>query len=263
MRTAFISPSISVRDHVSSEEWEARVNLAACYRLIDYYGMSDHISNHVTVRVPGTLNEFLINPYGVLYDQMTASCMIRIDLDGNVLFNPSVGYEVNRSGFIIHGAIHAARHDVDCIIHTHTLTGMTVASMQCGLLPIAQMSMRWMKGVTYHDYESIVNLDERSRMVRDLGDNNVMILRNHGLLTCGASIPECFNRMFWLKRACDLQVMFLSCNQQMTRLSDEVIEKTWAAYQPGGSRHQQQKQGLVEWPSLLHKLDTIDPSYRE
>ena len=263
MGTPFIKPKIAVRDHVSPQEWETRVNLAACYRLIDYYGMSDHISNHVTVRVPGTQNEFLINPYGVLYDQMTASCMIRIDLEGNILFNPSEGYEVNRSGYIIHGAIHAARHDVDCIIHTHTLTGTAVASMQCGLLPIAQMSMRWVKGVSYHDYESIVNIDERARMVRDLGDNKVMILRNHGLLTCGASIPECFNRMFWLKRACDLQVMFLSCNQQMTRLSDTVIEKTWAAYQPGGSRHQQQKQGLVEWPSLLHKLDSIDPSYRE
>ena len=131
----FIQPNINVREHVSPEEWEARVNLAACYRLIDWYGMSDHISNHVTVRVPGTQNEFLINPYGIFYDQMTASCMIRIDIEGNILFNPSEGYEVNRSGYIIHGAIHKARHDVDCIIHTHTLTGMTVASMQCGLLP--------------------------------------------------------------------------------------------------------------------------------
>ncbi|HTE14038.1 MAG TPA: class II aldolase/adducin family protein [Burkholderiales bacterium] len=263
MTTPFIKPKIAVRDHVSPREWEARVNLAACYRLIDWYGMSDHISNHVTARVPGTQNEFLINPYGIFYDQMTASCMIRIDIEGNILFNPAEGYEVNRSGYIIHGAIHAARHDVDCIIHTHTLTGMTVASMQCGLLPIAQMSMRWVKGVSYHDYESIVNMDERARMVRDLGDNNVMILRNHGLLTCGRNIPECFNNMFWLKRACDLQVMFLSCNQQMTRLSDEVIEKTWGAYQPGGSRHKQQKQGLLEWPALLHKLDAIDSSFRE
>jgi len=263
MNTPFIKPEQNVRELVSAEEWETRVNLAACYRLIELYGMSDHISNHVTVRVPGKHNEFLINPYGVLYEQMTASCMIRINLEGEILFNPSEGYEVNRSGYIIHGAIHAARHDVDCIIHTHTLTGMTVASMQCGLLPIAQMSMRWVKGVAYHDYESIVNMDERERMVHDLGENNVMILRNHGLLTCGKNIPECFNNMYWLKRACDLQVMFLSCNQQMIRLSDEVIEKTWGAYQPGGSRHKQQKRGLLEWPALLHKLDSIDPSYRE
>lgn len=263
MTAPFIKPKVNVRDYVSPQEWEARIDLAACYRLIDWYGMSDHISNHVTVRVPGTQNEFLINPYGVLYDQMTASSMIRIDIEGNILFNPSEGYEVNRSGYIIHGAIHKARHDVDCIIHTHTLSGMTVASMQCGLLPIAQMSMRWVKSVSYHNYESIVATDERERMVRDLGDNNVMILRNHGLLTCGASIPECFNRMFWLKRACDLQVMFLSCNQQMIRLSDDVIEKTWGAYQPGGSRHKQQRQGLLEWPALLYKLDTIDPSFRE
>lgn len=188
----FIQPNINVREHVSPEEWEARVNLAACYRLIDWYGMSDHISNHVTVRVPGTQNEFLINPYGIFYDQMTASCMIRIDIEGNILFNPSEGYEVNRSGYIIHGAIHKARHDVDCIIHTHTLTGMTVASMQCGLLPIAQMSMRWVKGVSYHDYESIVAMDERERMVRDLGRNNVMILRNHGLLEWPALLHKLY-----------------------------------------------------------------------
>ena len=259
----FIQPKMNVRAMVSAEEWEARVNLAACYRLIEVYGMTDHISNHVTVRVPGTHNEFLINPYGVLYEQMTASCMIRIDLAGNILFNPSEGYEVNRSGYIIHGAIHEARPDVECIIHTHTLTGMTVASMQCGLLPIAQMSMRWVKGVSYHDYESIVAMDERERMVRDLGQNDIMILRNHGLLTCGKNIPECFNNMFWLKRACDLQVMFLSCGQQATRLSDTVIDKTWGAYQPGGSRHAQQRRGQLEWPSLLHKLDSLDPSYRE
>lgn len=259
----FIQPKVNVRESVSAEEWEARVNLAACYRLIELYGMSDHISNHVTVRVPGRHDEFLINPYGVLYEQMTASCMIRIDLDGNVLFNPSEGYEVNRSGFIIHGAIHAARPDVDCIIHTHTLSGTAVASMQCGLLPIAQMSMRWMKGVSYHDYESVVSMDERVRMVRDLGSNDVMILRNHGLLTCGRSIPECFNNMFWLKRACDLQVLFLSCGQPAVRLSDGVIDQTWGAYQPGGSRHAQQKRGLVEWPALLYKLDAMDPSYRE
>ena len=259
----FIQPKINVREHVSAQEWEARVNLAACYRLIDHYGMSDHISNHITARVPGTQNEFLINPYGIFYDQVTASCLIRIDIEGNILFNPAEGYEVNRSGYIIHGAIHAARHDVDCIIHTHTLTGMTVASMQCGLLPIAQMSMRWVKGVSYHDYESIVHMDERERMVRDLGSNHIMILRNHGLLACGANIPQCFNNMFWLKRACDLQVMFLSCNQQMTRLSDEVIEKSWGAYQPGGTRHMQQRHGLLEWPALLHRLDAMDPSFRE
>lgn len=250
-----------VKDRVSPEEWATRVELAACYRLIDLYDMTDHISNHVSVRVPGTENEFLINPYGMLYRQMTASCMIKLDLAGNVLYNPNSELEPNQSGYIIHSAVHEARPDVACVIHTHTLSGMAVSAMQCGLLPIAQMSLRWVKGVGYHDYESIVAMDERERLVRDLGDNDALILRNHGLLTCGRSIAEAFHNMFWLKRACDLQVMTMACNTPLVQLSQEVQEKTWAAYQPGGRRHQQQRRGLLEWPFLLQELDSIDPSY--
>ncbi len=253
----------AVRDQVGKQEWEARVNLAAAYRLMDLYGMTDHISNHISVRVPGAHNEFLINPYGLLYKQMTASCMIKIDLAGNELFNPNPDYEHNQSGYVIHGAIHAARKDVDCIIHAHTLSGMAVSAMQCGLLPQVQMSMRWAHGVSYHDYESIVHVDERARLVGELGDNDIMILRNHGLLTCGRTIAECFYNMFWLKRSCDLQVMLMSCNTALIKPSDAVVEKTWAAYQPGGRRHAQQKRGLLEWPSLLQELDRIDSSFRD
>jgi len=251
----------SVRAQVSAVEWEARVNLAAAYRLMDLYEMTDHISNHISVRVPAAHNEFLINPYGLLYKQMTASCMIRIDLDGNELFNPNDGYEHNQSGYVIHSAIHAARPDVDCVIHAHTLSGMAVSAMQCGLLPQVQMSMRWAHGVSYHDYESIVDVDERAQLVRELGNNDVMILRNHGLLTCGRTIAECFYNMFWLKRSCDLQVMLMSCNTALIKPSEAVIEKTWKAYEPGGRRHAQQKRGLLEWPSLLAELDRIDPSF--
>ena len=247
-----------VRDRVSPEEWEARVNLAACYRLMDMFDMTDLISNHISLRVPGAENEFLINPYGPLYRQMTASCMIRIDHDGNELYNPNSVYKPNRSGFVIHSAIHGARKEVDCVIHTHTLSGMAVSAMQCGLLPIAQISMRWSKAVSYHDYESIAHdLDERARLVKDLGDNDAMILRNHGLLTCGNTIQEAFNSMYWLKRACDLQVTFMSCNAQLVKVSDEVIEKTWRSYQPGVRR----RFGLLEWPALLQELDRTDPSY--
>ena len=253
----------SLRAQVSAQEWEARVNLAAAYRLMDLYEMTDHISNHISVRVPAAHNEFLINPYGLLYKQMTASCMIRIDLDGNELLNPNDGYEHNQSGYVIHGAIHAARPDVDCVIHAHTLSGMAVSAMQCGLLPQVQMSMRWAHGVSYHDYESIVDVDERAQLVRELGNNDVMILRNHGLLTCGRTIAECFYNMFWLKRSCDLQVMLMSCNTALIKPSDAVIEKTWKAYEPGGRRHAQQKRGLLEWPSLLAELDHIDPSFRD
>jgi len=253
----------SVRELVSAQEWEARVNLAACYRLMDLYGMTDLITSHVSARVPGAHNEFLINPYGRLYQQMTASCLIKLDLEGNVLFNPNADYVHNESGYVIHSAIHRAREDVDCVIHAHTIAGMAVAAMECGLMPnLTQIAMRFSRGVSYHDYESIVDVDERKRLVNDLGDNDIMILRSHGLLTCGRTIAECFNNMFWLKRACDVQIAALSCGVPFIKLSDSIIEKTWRAYQPGGRRHNQQQRGLLEWPALLGELDTTDPSYR-
>ncbi len=249
-----------VRGTVSAAEWEARVNLAACYRLMHMYGMSEMISNHITARVPDAPEHFLVNPYGMLYNHVTASCLIKLDVEGNVLLNPNSEIGASRTGFVIHGCIHAARQDVDCIIHTHTLSGMAVSAMKCGLLPIAQISMRWSKGVSYHDYESIAtDLDEQQRLVKDLGENNAMIMRNHGLLTCGVSIAECFNAMFWLKRACDLQVMMMSCHTEMVTPSQEIIDKTWLSYQPGVRRYF----GVLEWPALLQELDRIDPSYRE
>jgi ribulose-5-phosphate 4-epimerase/fuculose-1-phosphate aldolase len=149
-----------VREQVSKEEWDTRVNLAACYRLMHAFGMVEMIANHISARVPGSQNEFLINPYGMLYEEMTASSMIRIDIDGNVLFN-ATEYGVNQAGYVIHSAIHAARHDVDCIIHTHTLAGMAVSAMKCGIMPIAQSSMRF-SDIAYHDYEGVaLRLEER------------------------------------------------------------------------------------------------------
>ena len=248
----------SVREQVSREEWETRVNLAACYRLMHEFGMVEMIANHISARVPGTTNEFLINPYGMLYEEMTASCMIRIDIDGKVLFNDT-GFDVNQAGYVIHSAIHGARHDVDCIIHTHTLAGMAVSAMKTGLLPIAQTSLRWAKGVSYHAYEGIaLNLDERERLVKDLGDTDAMILKNHGLLTCAASIPECFNNMYRLERACQLQVMTLSCNTEIELPPQEVVNEAWRLFQPGVRR----RFGLLEWPALLRKLDKLDTSYK-
>ena len=247
-----------VREQVSSEEWETRVNLAACYRLMHEFGMVEMVANHISARVPGTENQFLINPYGMLYEEMTASSMIRIDLEGNVLFN-ATEYSMNQAGYVIHSAIHGARHDVDCVIHTHTLAGMAVSAMKCGLMPIAQTSMRWVKGVSYHDFEGIaLRTEERERLVQDLGVNDAMILRNHGLLTCGPSIPECFNNMFRLERACQLQVMTLSCNTEIQLPPQEIVDQTWHQFQPKVRR----PFGLLEWPSLLRKLDRADPSYR-
>ena len=205
----------SVREQVSQEEWETRVNLAACYRLMHEFGMTEMIANHISARVPGTENQFLINPYGMLYEEMTASSMIKIDIDGTIIFN-ATEYGINQAGYVIHSAVHAARHDVDCVIHTHTLAGMAVSAMKTGLLPLAQSAMRF-GDIAYHDYEGpALNLDERERLVADLGNREAMILRNHGLLTVGPSIPESFNNMFRLERACQLQVTTLSCNTEIT-----------------------------------------------
>jgi ribulose-5-phosphate 4-epimerase/fuculose-1-phosphate aldolase len=248
----------TVRDQVSPEEWQKRVDLAACYRLMDLYGMTEMSANHITTSVPGETGAFLLNPHGMLYDQMTASCFIKVDLGGNILFNPT-DYPINKSGYVIHGCIHEARHDVDCIIHSHTVAGMAVSAMKCGLLPLAQTSMRFAK-IAYHDYEGIaLNLEERVRLLRDLGDGEAMILRNHGLLTVGASIAEAFNTMFRLERACQVQVAALAANTELTIPPEPVVMDSYRLYQPGVRR----RFGVLEWPALLKKLDSIDPSFRD
>lgn len=245
-----------VREQVSAEEWKVRVNLAACYRLMADYGMVEMVANHISARVPGTHNEFLINPYGMLYEEMTASSMIKVDIDGNVLFN-ATEYGINQAGYVIHSAVHAARRDVDCVIHTHTLAGMAVSAMKCGIMPIAQTSLRFLD-IGYHDYEGpALRLDERERLVANLGNREAMVLRNHGLLTVAPSIPECFNNIYRLERACELQVMALSCNTELQLPPNEVVQYSNSQMVPGSSR----PRGLLEWASLLRKLDRKDPSY--
>jgi ribulose-5-phosphate 4-epimerase/fuculose-1-phosphate aldolase len=235
-----------------------RVDLAACYRLIALYGMDEMIANHVSARVPGKDGVFYINPYGMLYEQMHASCFVELDLDGNVVYNPTE-YGINQAGFVLHSAVHKARHDVDCVIHTHTLAGMAVSAMKCGLLPLAQTAMRF-TDVGYHDYEGVaLNMDEQARVVNDLGNREALVLRNHGMLVVGASIPEAFNNIFRLERACQLQVMALSCNTELSMPPKDLIQATNKLYLPGVRR----RFGLLEWPALLKKLDKIDPSYRK
>jgi ribulose-5-phosphate 4-epimerase/fuculose-1-phosphate aldolase len=258
MSRQWMSDAKPVRTRVSREEWAKRVDLAACYRLIDLYGMSEMSANHVTTRVPGDEGAFLINPHGLLYDQMHASCFIKLDQEGNVLFNPTT-YDVNQAGYLIHSAIHEARPDVDCVIHTHTIAGMAVSAMKCGLLPIAQTSMRFAK-IAYHDYEGVaLRREEQARLTRDLGEHDGMILRNHGLLSVGASIAEAFNSMFRLERACQVQVAALACNVELGLPPAEIVEESWRLYQPGVRR----RFGVLEWPALLAKLDRLDPSYRD
>jgi ribulose-5-phosphate 4-epimerase/fuculose-1-phosphate aldolase len=249
----------SMKSEVAPEEWEARVNLAACYRLVAHYGMVDMIANHISVRVPGHPDQFLINAYGLFYEEITASSLVKVDLDGNILAKPDLDYGINRAGFVVHSAIHAARHDVGCVIHTHTPMGMAVASMKCGLLPMTQTAMRFSK-VAYHDYEGVaIDLAERDRLVRDLGDADVMILRNHGLIACGPSIPEAFSNIYRLELACAAQVAALSCNTEIIIPPPAVIERTNHLYKP----HVRRPWGVLEWPGLLRMLDRRDPSYRE
>ena len=252
----------SLRSKVSPEEWQARVDLAACYRLVDLYGMSDLIANHISVRVPGEHDAFLINAYGLLYEEITASSLLKIDHEGNILTKPDFGdqdYGVNRAGFVIHSAIHMAKPDVACVIHTHTWPGMAVSSMECGLLPNTQTSMRFAH-ISYHDYDGVVlDVSAREELVKSLGNNNAMILRNHGLLTTGATIPEAFNAMHRLELSCKTQVAAMSCNTKLIDVPSQVVEATYNMYQPKTRR----PFGLLDWPALLRKLDRIDPSFRD
>ncbi|MBV9784527.1 MAG: class II aldolase/adducin family protein [Acidisphaera sp.] len=249
----------SLKDRVSAEEWQTRVDLAAAYRLVALYGMSDMIANHISARVPGEEGAFLINPYGMFYEEITASSLVKIDLEGNILFKPDFEYGVNRAGFVIHSAIHAARHDVACVIHTHTAAGMAVSCMKGGLLPMTQTAMRF-ADVAYHKYEGVaVELDERARLVADLGQSNSMVLYNHGLLAMGPSIPEAFNNIHRMELACLSQVMAMGSGAELLMPERPVIDKTWNNYRPQTRR----PFGLLEWPGLLRKLDRIDPSYRD
>jgi ribulose-5-phosphate 4-epimerase/fuculose-1-phosphate aldolase len=257
------SPAIkvvkSVRDQVSAEEWQARVNLAAAYRLVALYGYTEMIANHISCRVPGSHDQFLINPYGMLYEEIDASCLIKVDVEGKVLFNAS-DYAVNAAGFVIHSAIHMAKPEMDCVAHTHTPAGMAVSAMECGLLPLAQTSMRFLH-IGYHDFEGIADdVGERERLVRDLGDHEAMILRNHGLLVVGRTIPATFSLLYRMERACEVQVMALSCNSKLVYPPQDVLEATFDKVRPRVDRPN--RNGDLAWPALLRKLDRTDPSYR-
>jgi ribulose-5-phosphate 4-epimerase/fuculose-1-phosphate aldolase len=242
----------SLQGHVSPEEWQARVDLAACYRLVDKYGMTDLIYNHITARIPGNDHHLLINLYGLLYKEITASSLVKIDVEGEILWKPATEYGINKSGYVIHGAIHKARADVTCILHTHTRAGMAIAAMKCGLLPLSQTSIRFMGHIGYHDYEGpAVDLDERERIVRDLGKHNALIMRNHGLLACGPSVPEAFNTMYQLEMSCRAQVDAMAARTELTMPGENVVSHTGHLYRPGTRR----PYGILEWPAMLRLLE--------
>jgi len=244
----------SLKNTVSAQEWQARVQLAACYRLIDYYGMSDLIYNHITASIPGT-DHFLINLYGLLYKEITASSLVKIDLAGNIITTPKTDYGINKSGYVIHGAIHEARADVRCVIHTHTRAGMAVSTMQCGLLPLTQTSMRFVGHIGYHQFQGpAIDLAERASLVHDLGPHDAMILYNHGLLTCGATIEQAFNTMYQLELSCRSQVDAMAARTELMIPADSVLAHTANLYQPGTRR----PYGVLEWPAMLRLLEAVD-----
>jgi ribulose-5-phosphate 4-epimerase/fuculose-1-phosphate aldolase len=269
----------SLRARVSAEEWELRVNLAACYRLVARYGMTDLIYNHITARVPGPEHHILINAYGMLYEEVTASSLIKVDLGGAIVDSGDTDYSVNAAGYIIHSAVHEAREDAQCVIHTHTPAGIAVSAMEEGLLPLSQTAMRFHGHVAYHDYEGPgFNRGEKRRLAAHLGDKNAMILRNHGLLVCAPSIPQAFNLIYWLEQACRIQVQLLSSQRPLHKANKKVVALTAdalsgmeitldneAATNPNLKRGAQKAgsgYGMLEWPALLRALDRQDTSYR-
>ena len=249
----------SLQDQVSPEEWAVRVDLAAAYRLVSLYGWEDLVFTHISMRVPGTEDQFLINPYGVFFDEITASSLVKIDLDGNKVQDSP--FPVNAAGFVIHSAIHGARHDAKCVLHTHTLNGVAVSAQREGLLPLSQHSLFVLTSLGYHDFEGpALNDEEKPRLVADLGAASSLILRNHGLLTVGETVPDAFVRMYYLEASCAIQVRAQSGGGDLTHVPKEVIDRGYAAVTT--EQRRRGGQGRLVWPGLLRRLDRRDPSYR-
>ncbi|PZX26137.1 putative aldolase class 2 protein CC_1201 [Cupriavidus phytorum] len=251
------APSQTAIPHVDAAERQVRIDLAACYRLVELSGWSDLIATHISARIPGR-QEFLINPFGLAFGEITASSLLKVDLDGN-LIGPSA-YHVNQAGFTIHSAVHQARHDAGCVIHLHTADGMAVSALAEGLLPLNQTAMFLTGDLAYHDYEGpALHLEERARLQRDLGGHSLMILRNHGTLALGASVSEAFVRMHMLERACAAQVRTLA----MGRPLHQALQAARSTTESMGAGAMFARYGALSWPALLRKLERESPGYAE
>ena len=251
----------SLKGKVSAAEWQARVDCACAYRLVRIFRMDDIVYNHISVRIPGT-EEYLLNPMGLMYDEICASSLLKVDLKGKVLWEPDwprgLEYTFNYAGFVIHGAVHEAKPELHCVIHTHSPASMAVSSLKKGLLPMTQMAMRFDR-VAYHDYEGVaLELGERERMLKNLGDCDVMLLRNHGALAVGRTVAEAFNNLYRLEKACVAQLLAQGANDEILLPSPDVQEKTRHMYRRGVRR----VVGLLEWPAMRRLADRIDPSYK-
>lgn len=248
----------NVRAKVSDEEWQLRIDLAACYRIIAMHGWDDLVFTHISARVPGPEEHFLINPYGLLFEEITASGLVKVDLDGEKVLASE--HPVNPAGFVIHSAIHEARHDAGCVLHTHTRAGVAVSAQAEGLLPLSQVSLIPYATLAYHDYEGIaLDAGEKPRLVADLGDKHALVLRNHGLLTIGPTIADAFLMMYALETACQTQIMAQSGGGELVQVPAPIV---------AGMKAQVQEVtrgmgGKLVWPGLLRKLDRRDPSYRD
>ena len=241
-----------------AEEWTVRVDLAACYRLAAHFGMTDLIYTHISARVPGPEPRFLINAYGLLFDEIKASTLATVTLEGEVVDDPT-GLGINPAGFVIHSAVHGARHDVGCVMHPHTTAGLAVAAQRQGLLPLTQHAMRFTGALAYHDYEGIaLDEDERKRLVADLGAHNAMILRNHGLLVCGPTVHHAFDLMMHLERACQAQVAALAGRADVVMPPPAIAQKVAAQFARPGRQAPRNA-----WNALLRMLDRRDASYRD
>lgn len=246
-----------VTRQVSAAEWDMRVDLAAAYRLIALYGWDDLVFTHVSARVPGS-EHFLINPYGMMFEEITASSLVKIDLDGRKVMDSP--YEINPAGFTIHSCIHAAREDVACVMHIHSLNGVAVAAQQQGLLPISQQSLFVLSSLAYHDYEGVaLNAAEQPRLVADLGDKSYLMLRNHGLLTVGSSPADAFLHMYIFESACAIQVRAQSGGRELIRLPEPLL----AGIRSAASQVTRGLGSSLVWPGLLRRLDRSNPGYRE
>jgi ribulose-5-phosphate 4-epimerase/fuculose-1-phosphate aldolase len=246
-----------VRNKVSAEEWQARVDLAAAYRLIADFGWDDLVFTHISARVPGPEHHFLINPYGWLFEEITASSLVKVDLNGRkVMDSPN---EINPAGFTIHSAIHAARSDAHCVMHTHSLNGVAVSAQKHGVLPVSQQSTLVLASLAYHDYEGIALRDEeKPRLVADFGDKTFLMLRNHGLLTVGATPADAFLAMYVFEAACTIQVRAQAGGGELVPVHPQIV----AGVQQAAAAVTRGLGGQLAWPGLLRRLDRLDPSYK-
>src|SRR5471032_3619205 len=251
---------------MNATEHALREELAACYRLVAHFRMTDLIFTHISVRLPGPEHHFLINPYGLMFEEITASNLVKIDLDGRAV-EPSP-YPVNPAGFVIHSAIHGAREDARCVLHTHTRSGCAAAALKCGLLPVNQISMEFYGRVAYHDYEGVaLDLSEQQRLVQDLGDKSVLMLRNHGLLTVGETVSQAFLRMYYLEKACEIQIA-AQAGGTLRFPADEVCRRTERQFnEPGKDVAEGELSdpdaNRMAWAALLRRLDRVSPGYRD